>query len=88
MITTYTNGIFCFTEAWLTKFEEENFCNPLLDDYVCLRNDRLASMSDNKKRAPLKKCYIRKNKNSFQLADKWLTRKTVTSTDKFPETNF
>ena len=26
--------------------------------------------------APLKKCYIRNNKNSFQLADKWLTRKT------------
>ena len=26
--------------------------------------------------APLEKCYIRNNKNSFQLADKWLTRKT------------
>ena len=26
--------------------------------------------------APLKRCYIRNNKNSFQLADKWLTRKT------------
>ena len=51
MISTYTNCIFCFTETWLTKFEEENFCNPLIDDYVCLRNDRLASMSDNKKRA-------------------------------------
>ena len=25
--------------------------------------------------APLKKFYIRNNKNSFQLADKWLTRK-------------
>ena len=31
--------------------------------------------------APLKKCFIRNNKNSFQLADKWLT-------SKFPETNF
>ena len=36
--------------------------------------------------APLKKCYIRNNKNSFQLADKWLTRKTKSlkiSRDKF-----
>ena len=36
--------------------------------------------------APLKKCYIRNNENSFQLADKWLTRKTKSlknSRDKF-----
>ena len=26
--------------------------------------------------APLKKCFIGNNKNSFQLADKWLTRNT------------
>ena len=36
--------------------------------------------------APLKKFYIRSNKNSFQLDDKWLTRKTKSpkiSGDKF-----
>ena len=35
---------------------------------------------------PLKECFIRDNKNSFQLADKWLTRKTKslkTSREKF-----
>ena len=36
--------------------------------------------------APLKKCFMRNKKNSFQLADKWLTRKTKIleiSRDKF-----
>ena len=42
--------MFCLMETEKGKSEEENFCNPLVDSYVCFRYGRSASVSDNQKR--------------------------------------